>query len=121
MDASVLVWFGKRKAYLHLAIDNATGIIVGAYFDWEETLNGYYHVFEQILKEYGIPLCFKTDNRIVFNYETAQTKAAHKDVLTQFGYACKTLGVDLKLLVFLKPKAWLKELTKPSKVALSQN
>lgn len=96
MDASVLVWFGKRKAYLHLAIDNATGIIVGAYFDWEETLNGYYHVFEQILKEYGIPLCFKTDNRTVFNYETAQTKAAHKDVLTQFGYACKTLGVDLK-------------------------
>ncbi|MDK6218073.1 ISNCY family transposase, partial [Escherichia coli] len=29
-------------------------------------------------------------------YETAKTKSAHKDVLTQFGYACKTLGVDLK-------------------------
>ncbi|MDK7066733.1 transposase, partial [Lactobacillus crispatus] len=25
MDASVLVWFGTQRAYLHLAIDNATG------------------------------------------------------------------------------------------------
>ncbi|MGN0455009.1 MAG: ISNCY family transposase [Ruminococcus sp.] len=96
MDASDIVWFGNRKASLHLAIDNATGIIVGAYFDWQETLNGYYHVFQQILEDYGIPLCFKTDNRTVFNYESIKTKAAHKDVLTQFGYACKSLGVDLK-------------------------
>lgn len=96
MDASDIVWFGSKKASLHLAIDNATGLIVGAYFDWQETLNGYYHVFEQILKDYGIPLCFKTDNRTVFNYETAKTKAEHKDVLTQFGYACKSLGVGLK-------------------------
>lgn len=79
-----------------MAIDNATGLIVGAYFDWQETLNGYYHVFEQILKDYGIPLCFRTDNRTVFNYETAKTKAEHKDVLTQFGYACRILGVGLK-------------------------
>lgn len=45
--------------------------------------------------DYGIPLRFKTDNRTVFNYETAKTKAEHKDVLTQFGYACKTLGTDI--------------------------
>ncbi|WEV44393.1 hypothetical protein OZX56_03955 [Lactobacillus sp. ESL0684] len=80
---------------MHLAIDNATGNLVGAYFDWQETLNGYYHVFEQILRNYGIPYCFKTDNRTVFNYETAKTKLEHKDVLTQFGYACKTLGTNL--------------------------
>lgn len=96
MDASDIVWFGEQKASLHLAIDNATGILVGAYFDWQETLNGYYHVFKQILENYGIPVCFKTDNRTVFNYETTKNKAAHKDVLTQFGYACKTLGVELK-------------------------
>lgn len=95
MDASVLVWFGNKKAYLHLAIDNATGIIVGAYFDWQETLYGYYRVFEQILKNYGIPYRFKTDNRTVFNYETAKTKEAGKDVLTQFGYACKQLGTEI--------------------------
>lgn len=75
----------------------ATGNLVGAYFDWQETLTlkAYYHVYEQILVNYGIPLRFKTDNRTVFNYETAKTKAEHKDVLTQFGYACKTLGTDI--------------------------
>jgi len=95
MDASSIVWFGTKKAALHLAIDDATGNLVGAYFDWQETLNGYYHVFEQILKNYGIPYRFKTDNRTVFNYETAKTKSEHKDVLTQFGYACQILGVNL--------------------------
>lgn len=95
MDASSLVWFGKKKAYLHLAIDNATGNLVGAYFDWQETLNGYYHVFKQILENYGIPYRFKTDNRTVFNYETVKTKSEDKDVLTQFGYACRVLGTDL--------------------------
>lgn len=95
MDASEIVWFGNKKASLHLAIDNASGMIVGAYFDWQETLNGYYHVFKQILEDYGIPLLFKTDNRTVFNYESKSDKSEHKDVLTQFGYACKSLGVDL--------------------------
>ena len=46
MDGSSHLWFGKKKAYLHLAADKATNTIVGAYFDWQETLNGYYHVFK---------------------------------------------------------------------------
>ena len=49
-------------------IRKATNTIVGAYFDWQETLNGYYNVFRQILINYGIPYKFKTDNRTVFNY-----------------------------------------------------
>ena len=121
MDASDIVWFGSKKASLYLTIDNATGLIVGAYFDWRETLNGYYHVFEQILKDYGIPLCFKTDNRTVFNYETAKTKAEHKHVLTQFDYACRSRGVGLKLPASLKPRAWLKEPIKRFKAGLSPN
>ena len=49
MDASSFVWFGAKKTTLHVAIDDATGRIVGTWFDKEETLNGYYHVFSQIL------------------------------------------------------------------------
>ena len=49
MDGSLHLWFGDRKAVLHLAVDNAARTIVGAFFDWQETLNGYYHVFGQIL------------------------------------------------------------------------
>jgi transposase len=42
MDASLHKWFGTEKSTLHIAVDDATGMIVGAYFDKQETLNGYY-------------------------------------------------------------------------------
>ena len=67
-DGSIHLWFGNTKTCLHLAIDKATSTIVGAYFDKQETLNGYYHVLHQILTNYGIPYKFLTDNRTVFNY-----------------------------------------------------
>lgn len=44
MDASIHLWFGERKCALHTTIDDATGIIVGAWFDTQETRNGYYQV-----------------------------------------------------------------------------
>ena len=52
-DGSIHVWFGGIKTCLHLAIDKATSTIVGAWFDYQETLNGYYHVLYQILTKYG--------------------------------------------------------------------
>ena len=45
MDASPYLWFGTKETYLHIAVDDASGMITGAWFDSEETLNGYYHVF----------------------------------------------------------------------------
>jgi transposase len=69
MDASLHLWFGDRKATLHVAVDDATGMIVGAYFDHQETLKGYYNVFSQILRTYGIPYMFYTDRRTVFEYK----------------------------------------------------
>lgn len=39
----------------------------------------------QILSKYGIPYKFFTDNR-----------TSDKDVLTQYGYAYKQLGIDLE-------------------------
>lgn len=98
MDGSTHLWFGEKKCCLHLAADKATNTIVGAYFDRQETLNGYYNVFKQILENYGIPAKFKTDNRTVFSYNSLNKdkRTSDKDVLTQFGYACKQLGVDLE-------------------------
>ena len=43
MDASVYTWFADVKVYLHLAVDDSTGSIVGAYFAPEETQR-YYNV-----------------------------------------------------------------------------
>lgn len=98
MDGSIHLWFGEKKCCLHLAADKTTNTIVGGYFDWQETLNGYYTVFKQILTNYGIPNKFKTDNRTVFNYMSTNEdkRTSDKDVLTQFGYACKQLGVQLE-------------------------
>lgn len=97
-DGSIHAWFGGIKTCLHLAIDKATSTIVGAWFDKQETLNGYYHVFYQILTNYGIPYKFFTDNRTVFNYISLNPdkRTSEKDVLTQYGYACKQLGVELQ-------------------------
>lgn len=98
MDGSIHSWFGNTKTCLHLAADKATNTILGGYFDKQETLNGYYNVLYQILINYGIINKFKTDNRTVFNYLSLNKdkRTSDKDVLTQFGYACKQLGIDLE-------------------------
>jgi hypothetical protein len=97
MDASVHHWFGGAKTQLHAAIDDATGRIVGAYFDHQETLNGYYNVFHQVLTTYGIPYMFYTDRRTVFEYKQKKAPSLEKDTFTQFSYACHQLGVDIKV------------------------
>jgi hypothetical protein len=98
MDAALHPWFGSEKSTLHIAVDDATGMIVGAYFDRQETLNGYYHIFAQILTEYGIPYMFFTDRRTVFEYKlkAESERIVENDTFTQFGYACKQLGVEIK-------------------------
>lgn len=97
MDGSIHLWFGEKKACLHLAVDRCKNIIVGGYFDFQETLNGYYKVYHQILVKYGIPAKFTTDNRTVFAYNllNKDKRTSDKDVLTQFGYACKRLGTEI--------------------------
>lgn len=96
MDASDHHWYGSQKSQLHIAVDDSSGMIVGAYFDAQETLNGYYHIFQQILKGYGIPYMFFTDRRTVFAYKQKKSPSVEEDTFTQFGYACKQLGVEIK-------------------------
>lgn len=96
MDASVHEWFGGIKSHLHIAIDDATSTITGAYFDDQETLNGYYHVFHKVLTNYGIPAMFYTDRRTVFEYKKKNTDNVESDTFTQFSYACHQLGVEIK-------------------------
>jgi hypothetical protein len=96
MDACIYPWFGGVQTTLHIAVDDATGIITGAWFDKAETLNGYYNVFWQILIDYGIPLMFYTDRRTIFEFKKKGGGLDENDTYTQFAYACKTLGVEIK-------------------------
>jgi hypothetical protein len=97
MDASELVWVrGAGKWHLHVAVDDATSEVVGAWFDTQETLDGYYHVLYMILKTYGIPSRFRTDRRTVFEYNSLAKPDEEKDTFTQFAAACNTLGIELE-------------------------
>ncbi len=96
MDACEHLWFGNTKTFLHAAIDDATGALVGLYFDTQETLNGYYNVTKQILLKYGIPYKFKTDRRTVFEYKKKGSSLLEEDTFTQFAYACHQLGIQLE-------------------------
>lgn len=97
MDASEHVWFGNYKTHLHLCLDDASGQIVGAYFDSQETLKGYYNTLYQVLTKYGIPAIILTDNRSIFKGKGIKNPSAdEKDMHTQFGYACHQLGIELR-------------------------
>lgn len=95
MDASEHIWFDDIQCFLHVAIDDATGKIVGAYFDEQETLKGYYQVLYQILTNHGIPYRFLTDRRTVFEYKLKNASSDEEDTFTQFSYACHQLGIEI--------------------------
>lgn len=96
MDASPYVWFGSGKTTLHIAVDDATGAITGAFFDRQETLRGYYSVYAQILRRYGIPYKFFTDRRTVFTYKKKNAPDIGEDACTQFAYACRQFGTEIE-------------------------
>ena len=95
-DACIHLWFGNFKTALHAAIDDSTGHVVAAYFDSQETLNGYYNIYYQILTKYGIPYLFKTDKRTVFEYNKKGTTSDEDNTFTQFAYACNQLGTAIQ-------------------------
>lgn len=97
MDASSYLWVPEAGIWhLHIAVDDASGDLVGAYFDFQETLNGYYNVLYQILNTKGIPFMFYTDRRTVFEYRRKSRAFDDEDTFTQFAYACHRLGIEIK-------------------------
>ena len=110
MDASEKEWIKGVVWHLHLAIDDATGRVLGAYFDTQETLNGYYHVLAQILTNYGIPALFYTDKRTVFEYKRKVRAFDDEDTFTQFSYCCHKLGIQIKTTSVAEAKGRIERL-----------
>lgn len=96
MDASQHIWFGNKKAFLHAVIDDSTGKVLGAFFDSQETLNGYYAITKQMLENYGIPYKIKVDRRTVFEYKKKGIISDENDTFTQYSYAAKQLGISIE-------------------------
>ena len=99
IDASIHNWFGDLlpKATLHGAIDDATGTVMGLFFDREETLKGYYEMMWQILSKYGIPEAFYGDNRTIFEFRklSERNQTVDRDVHVNFKRMCMQLGIEL--------------------------
>lgn len=97
-DASLHDWFETgEKATLHGSIDDATGTVMGLWFDKEETLDGYYRMLRQILTKYGIPEAFYSDRRTIFEYRrlAEREKSIDRDTHTQFARCCRQLGIAI--------------------------
>lgn len=95
IDASSCIFFGNEKTHLHLSIDTSCNACTGAYLDFQETLNGYYHVLYQILIDYGIPIKITSDGRTIFEYLSKKMKSDEKAYFTQFKHCCNELGIEL--------------------------
>jgi len=100
LDASPYKWLGGEDLNLHGAIDDASSTVLGLYLCKEETLEGYFEVARQMIKNYGIPISTYNDKRTIF--VSPKDKLTIEDQLegktgpfTQFSQAMDTLGVRM--------------------------
>ncbi|WP_104205987.1 hypothetical protein [Entomoplasma ellychniae] len=86
---SIHNWIEKEKWALHAFIDDSTAIVLSAYFDKQETLNGYYRATKQMFENYRTWKEVLTDKRTVF-YSTKKNTDKN-DANTQYGFMCNQL------------------------------
>jgi len=97
-DASDHDWFEGRllqngkaiKAHLHIFIDDATSTIYGAYFDYQETTNGYFQAAKAYFEKKGVPKSLYNDKRSTFTVNNENNRG-----ITQFARAMKELNVEM--------------------------
>jgi hypothetical protein len=100
IDASSHAWLEDRGPALTLlgAIDDATGLVVGAVFRPTETQEGYFTVMRQAIEAYGIPLALYSDRHTIFRSPNEkltleQELAGETMPLSQFGKAMAELQI----------------------------
>ena len=100
MDGSRHDWLEGRGPWMTLigAIDDATGEVPYALFREQEDTEGYFHLMEKIVADYGVPVAVYHDGHAVFEapqYEpmTLEEQLAGEKSLTQFGRLLAELDV----------------------------
>ena len=98
-DATKFEWFGEGKGYatLHAYIDDATNIVVGAFFTVNECMNGYAQALRRGVEKYGLPMEIYSDRHTIFR----STKKLSDDEiaegkqlpLSDFGEGLAELGI----------------------------
>lgn len=98
-DASSHKWFGKDgdSAPLHAFMDDAAGIVTGAFFIESECFVGYAEAIKMGIRDYGLPLYIYSDRHTIFKSPKELTLEDElKGVsihLSNFGHALNDLGI----------------------------
>jgi transposase len=99
MDGSVHAWFEDRgeTCFLMSMVDDATGV-TRLLFSKEETTDAAMSLLEDWIKAYGVPAALYVDRKTVYvtgREPTIEEQLSGVGALTQFGRACKKLGVRI--------------------------
>lgn len=100
IDATPYAWLEDRAPSfaLHAAIDDATGLVVGAIFRPTECREGYSLVMQQGIQTYGVPLGLYSDRHTIFrspneSLTLEQELTGEQMPLSEFGKAMQELGI----------------------------
>ena len=101
-DGSYHCWFGKEESCLLLAVDDATGKITHARFDYNEGVVAVFKFWMEYLSKNGLPAFIYLDKFSTYkiNHPSA---VDNKDLITQFQRAVKEL--DIRLITANSPQA----------------
>jgi len=101
-DGSYHHWFGKEESCLLLAVDDATGKITHARFDYNEGVIAVFKFWVEYLLKNGLPVSIYLDKFSTYkvNHKNA---VDNKDLITQFQRATKEMGT--KLITANSPQA----------------
>ena len=99
MDGSHYLWFEIRgKMYcLMVMIDDATGIRMSLLSDGETT-DAAMQLLWMWIERYGVPGFLYTDKKNVYvpaEKDRENARLEGREILTQFGRACKKLGIEI--------------------------
>jgi len=101
LDGSHHPWLEDRgpALVLHAALDDATGKLLGAWFDDEETAHGYLQVLQQMASGCGLPLAAYSDRHGIFHRDPRSPQSVAEQLrgqrpLTQIGRVLHELGIE---------------------------
>ena len=92
-DGSYHVWFGKEESCLLLSVDDATGKITHAKFDYNESVVAVFKFWLEYFEKQGFPLSIYLDKFSTYkiNHKNA---VDNKDMITQFERAMSQVGIN---------------------------
>ena len=95
IDGSPHAWFEERgpASTLLVAIDDATGQLVGLLFVEHESFHSYACLVKAYFERYGKPVAFYSDKHGIFRVNQASVSAG--EALTQFGRAMQDLEIQI--------------------------